>query len=320
MTDTLSSAESVDAVAATIAPVGVTDPVSSRRKRRWGLIFGCFWLATVVVVTVLADRLPFVRLPTTQVQGASNYAFGPGNDFWFGSDRLGRDVFARCVYGARISLIISVTSIVIGSVIGTTIGMICGYLRGWTDRVTSVFVDAMLAFPAIVLAALVVGRAQALRESDIELFGAGFSWFSNGWAITFVFAALSIAPITRIVRAQTLSLAEREYVLAARSVGARSPRILLREILPNVVPALVSVLFTFVALLLAAEAALAFLGYSVEAPQASWGLMVAENREFIQDAWWATLFPCLMLFLTVLSFNLIGDYIARKFDIREAAL
>jgi peptide/nickel transport system permease protein len=186
--------------------------------------------------------------------------------------------------------------------------------------VVSIITDALLAFPAIILAALVVGRAKALRTSDIEVLGVGFGWLSNTWAITFVFALLSIAPISRIVRAQTLSLSQREYVLAARSLGAKTPRVLLREILPNIVPALVSVMFTGVAILLAAEAGLAFLGYSVEAPQASWGLMVAENRERIDDAWWATLFPCLMLFLTVLAFNLIGDRVARSFDIREAAL
>ena len=157
--------------------------------------------------------------------------------------------------------------------------MIAGYCRGWTDRVMSIFVDALLAFPALVIAALVVGRAQALRESDIEVLGFGFGWLTNTWAITFVFAVLSIAPISRIVRAQTLSLSQREYVLAARSLGATTPRILFREILPNVVPALVSVLFTGLAILLAAEGGLAFLGYSVEAPQASWGLMIAENRD-----------------------------------------
>jgi len=320
VTDTLSTAESADAAAVAIAPVGVADPVRSRRKLRFGLWFGILWLATIIFLTAFADQLPFVRLPTTAVEGASNYAFGPGYDFWFGSDRLGRDVFARCIYGARISLIISVTSIVIGLAIGTTLGMMCGYFRGWVDRVASIFVDALLAFPAIILAALVVGRSQALSDSDITFLGFGFGWVSNTWAITAVFAMLSVAPITRIVRAQTLSLSQREYVLAARSVGARTPRVLFREILPNVVPALVSVLFTGVGILLAAEAGLAFLGYSVEPPQASWGLMVAENREFIEQAWWATVFPCLMLFLTVLSFNLIGDYVARKFDIREAAL
>ena len=109
-------------------------------------------------------------------------------------------------------------------------------------------------------------------------------------------------------------------MLAARSLGARTSRVLIREIVPNVVPALNSVVFTGIAILLAAEGGLAFLGYSVQPPQASWGLMIAESREFIDPSWWATLFPCLMLFLTVLSFNLLGNHIARRFDIREAAL
>jgi peptide/nickel transport system permease protein len=306
--------------AATLAPVGVSDAERRRRVPTFGVVFGVLWLLAVLVLAIFADYLPFVRLPDRPVRGASNYRFGPGNDFWFGSDRLGRDVFARCVYGARISLLIASASIAIGLVVGTTLGMISGYFRGWVDRLISILTDALLAFPALILAALVVGRAKVLRTSDIEVLGFGFGWLSNAYAITFTFALLSIAPITRIVRAQTLSLAQREYVLAARSVGAKTPRILLREILPNVVPALVSVMFTGVAILLAAEAGLAFLGYSVEPPQASWGLMIAENREAIEDAWWATLFPCMMLFLTVLSFNLIGDRVARRFDIREAAL
>jgi peptide/nickel transport system permease protein len=307
--------------ASTLAPVALAEPVEpKRRKLQLGLLFGVAWLVALIILAVLADYLPFVYRPDQRVQGAGNYAFGPGADFWFGSDRLGRDVFSRCIYGARISLIIAITSIVFGLLVGTTLGMISGYFRGWIDRVLSIFVDALLAFPVLIFAALVNSRGRALRESDIEVLGFGFGWLSNTWTITFTFALLSIAPITRIVRAQTLSLAQREYVLASRSLGARTPRVLFREILPNVVPALVSVLFTGVAIILAAEAGLAFLGFSVEPPQASWGLMVAENREFIEEAWWATLFPCMMLFLTVLAFNLIGERVARRFDIREAVL
>lgn len=308
--------------AATIDPVGLATDTEVRRRRlpALGLLFGAAWLVVLVFLAFFADYLPFIRLPTTPVSGAGDYAFGPGADFWFGSDRNGRDVFARCVYGARISLIISSASIVIGLVFGTAIGMLAGYRRGWIDRVISVFVDALLAIPGVIFAAVIVGRATVLRESDTEIFGFGFGWLSNAWAITFVFAAVSIAPISRIVRAQTLSLSEREYVLAARSLGAKTPRVLFREILPNVVPVLSSVLFTGVAVILGAEAGLAFLGYSVSPPEASWGLMVAENRDRIDTAWWATLFPCLMLFMTVLSFNLIGDRVARRFDIREATL
>ncbi len=253
--------------AATLAPVGITDvPERRRRIPPFGVLFGAAWLLALLFLAIFADQLPFIRLPDQPVRGASNYRFGPGNDFWFGSDRLGRDVFARCVYGARISLIIAVSSIVIGLVIGTTLGMIAGYFRGWIDRLISIVTDALLAFPAIILAALVVGRSKSLRTSGIEFLGVGFGWVSNTYAIVFTFALLSIAPISRIVRAQTLSLASREYVLAARSLGAKTPRVLFREILPNVVPALVSVLFTGVGILLAAEAGLAFLGYSVEPP------------------------------------------------------
>ena len=317
MTDVAPAATAT--AAATIAPVGVAEP-TKRRRFPLGFWFGVLWLGTLLFVAIFADYLPFVRLPDRGLDGAGNYAYGPGADFWFGSDRNGRDVFARCVYGARITLLISVSSILIGLIWGTAVGMISGYRRGWSDRVLSVFVDVLLAIPAIVFAAMIVGRAKALRQSESEFLGISFSWLNNTWAIMFVFAVLTIAPVSRIVRAQTLSLSQREYVLAARSLGAKTPRVLFREILPNIVPALVSVLFTGVALVLAAEAGLAFLGYSVEPPQASWGLMVSENREAIDQAWWATLFPCLMLFFTVLAFNLIGDRVARRFDIREAVI
>jgi peptide/nickel transport system permease protein len=319
MTDVAPAATTTATAASTLAPVALAEP-ARRRQLPVGAALGTLWLVTIVLLAVFADYLPFLYRPDQRVEGAGNYAYGPGVDFWFGADRLGRDVFSRCIYGARISLIIAVTSIVVGCFFGTAFGMIAGYARGWIDRVISIFVDALLAIPALIFAALITSRGRALRESDISLFGFGFGWLSNAYTITFTLSVLSIAPITRIVRAQTLSLSQREYVLAARSLGARTPRILFREVLPNVVPSLVAVLFTGVALLLNVEAALAFLGFSVEAPQASWGLMVSENREYIEQAWWATLFPCVMLFLTVLSFNLIGDRVARRFDIREAVL
>lgn len=295
-------------------PVVVT-PKKKRSIPSIGLLLSVFWLIGLVILAVLADFLPFVRRYDTQVRGAGDFAFGPGNDFWFGSDRLGRDVFARCIYGARISLQVAVVSILAGLTIGGTLGICAGYFRGWTDRIISILLDILLAFPVLVFSILVVGRFDALQLNN-EFFG----WLSRSWSVTIVLSTLSVAPIARIVRAQTLANAQREYVLAARSLGAKNGRILVREVLPNLVPAMTSVVFTGVAILLVAEGGLAFLGYSVKAPQASWGLMVAESRERIDDAWWATIFPCLMFFFTVLSFNVIGDRVARKFDIREAAL
>jgi peptide/nickel transport system permease protein len=291
-----------------------------RRKRPYGLWFGLAWLGVTLFHTVFAAWLPWVRGETQRVEGAGRFRISPGADFWFGSDQLGRDVFARCVYGARLALTVASVSILVGLLVGGTLGMLAGYFKGWADRVISIVVDALLAFPAIVIAALVVGRLDVLAASDIETLGFGWGWLSRRWSVAIVFSLLSIAPVARIVRAQTLSLAEREYVLAARSLGARTPRILLREVLPNLVPAMVAVIFTGIAILMAAEAGLAFIGYSIKAPEASWGLMISEARSEIDEAWWATIFPALMLFITVLAFNLIGDRLAKHFDIREAAL
>jgi peptide/nickel transport system permease protein len=301
----------------------IEEPAEDWRRRRkvpYGLYFGLGWLAVLVFLTVFADWLPFIRGENQRVQGASGYKIGPGFEMFFGSDSLGKDVFARCIYGARLALTVSLVSISGALLVGGTIGMMAGYYKGWMDRVVSILVDSILAFPAIVIAALVIGRFDALQSSEIQVLGVGFDWLSRRWSITIIFLLLSVAPVARIVRAQTLSLTEREYVLAARSLGAGTPRIFIREILPNLVPAMVSVIFTGVAILLAAEGGLAFIGYSVKPPSSSWGLMIAEHRSRIDTAWWATVFPALMLFFTVLAFNLVGDRVAKRFDIREATL
>ncbi len=292
-------------------------PARRRRRRRPSLAmsFAVIWLGTLSFLAVFADLLPFVR-STSRVRGAGNFAFGPGAEFWFGSDQLGRDVFARCIYGAQISLRIALFSILTALVIGGGLGLIAGYYRGWVDRIVSTIIDVLLAFPALIIALLIVQRTDALSDQIPDSFG----WLSRTWAITFVLAILAIAPLARIVRAQTLSLREREFVLAARSLGARDRRIIFREILPNLVPAMMSVLFIGVAVLLVAEGALAFLGYSVKSPTPTWGLLISESRQRIEEAWWATIMPCIMMFGTVLSFNLIGDRLARRFDIREATL
>ena len=291
------------------------DSGKPRRKLPLGLWFGIGWLAVATFHAYFASRLPWVRGENQRVEGAGRYRMAPSADFWFGSDKLGKDVFARCVYGAKLSITLATVSIVVGLLIGGSMGMIAGYFKGSVDRVLSIVIDALLAFPALIVAARLIGRFDVLQASDI-----GFEWLTRRWSIAIVFSLLSIAPVARIVRAQTLSLSEREFVLASRSLGARTPRILFREVLPNLVPAMVSVLFTGIGILLAAEGALAFLGYSIKAPDASWGLMINEARVDIDDSWWATIFPAVMLFMTVLAFNLIGNWVAKRFDIREAAI
>ena len=294
------------------SPAPVKAPKRPNRFLTVGSILALVWLGGLTVMAFFADYLPFIRYASARNKAVTNYKAGPGLDYWFGSDRLGRDMFARCIYGAQISLRVAVASIVVGIIVGGALGLIGGYLKGRSDTGINVLLDVLLSFPALILAVLVVGRLDVLAES--------VTWLTRTWSVTLVLSLLSIAPIARIVRAQTLSLSEREFVLAARSLGAGRFRILVKEILPNLVPAMVSVAFTGVAVLMVAEGGLAFLGYSVESPSSSWGKLIAENREKIDTAWWATIFPSLMLFGTVLAFNIIGDRFARRFDIREAAL
>lgn len=306
-------------MSAVVVEQRATGPVGRLNARiralGWDVTLAAGWLILLSLLAFGAKLFPFIPKYDEFDPTGFNFGKGPGSSAWFGTDQLGRSVFARCIYGAQISIRIALFSIVVGIVVGGTLGMIAGYFGRIWDRVIGGVSDVLLAFPPIVIAILLTGRFDALRASNDA-----FSWLTRTWSITFVLTLLSIAPLTRIARAQTLSISQREYVLAARSLGARNGRILFREVLPNLVPALVSVGFTGVAVLLVAEGGLAFLGYSIELPTPTWGRLIAENRQRIQDGWWATIMPCIMLFLTVLAFNIVGDRFARRFDIREAAL
>lgn len=287
-----------------------------RRIPKAGVLIGAAWLIALLLLTIAADWLPFIRGADTKVRVngrlMSNYKLGPGSVAWWGTDGNGFDVFSRCIYYARNTLFIGLASTVIGLLVGGTLGMLAGYFRGWIDRVISIIVDCLLAIPALVLAIMLVRRLD-----DIKVDYAWLDWMTRKWQIILTLSILAVAPLARIVRAQTMALREREFVLAARSLGSGNIRILFREILPNLVPAMVTVAATGLGILIGAEGALAFLGLGLEA---SWGFMINGNRARLEKAWWATIFPCIMLFMTVLSFNLLGDRLARRFDVREAAV
>lgn len=314
MTDVLNP----DTPAAVTADEPTPAPSKRRRFKRptIGVALAVTFLVVLVFLTVFADYLSFIRGADTKVRVnrrlMSNYKLGPGWTAWWGTDGNGYDVFARCIYYARHTLWIGVSSTAIGLIVGGTLGMLAGYFRGWVDRTISILIDCLLAIPALVLAIMIVRRLD-----DIKLDYTFLGWMTRTWQIILTLSILAVAPLARIVRAQTLSLREREFVLAARSLGAGNMRIIFREMLPNIVPAMVTVAATGLGILIAAEGALAFLGLGLET---SWGYMINANRNRLEKAWWATIFPCLMLFLTVLSFNVIGDRVARKFDIREAAV
>ncbi len=304
---------------ATLSPPtnAIVGSTKVKKAPQLGWVFGATWLVALTFCAFTATRLPFIRTYDAKVQvggKAKKYGLGPGWTAWFGTDNSSHDVFARCIYGARQTLTIGVGATIIGLSVGGLLGVLAGYYRGWIDRVVSIIVDCLLALPPLLLALLLIQRSDQIKETITAI-----AWLTRTEEIMITLGILAIAPFARIVRAQTLALRERDFVLAARSLGAKSRRVIWREIMPNVVPAMVTVAVTGLGILIAAEGTLAFLGLGVERPQ-TWGKMIDASRDDLGKAWWATIFPCLFLFLTVLSFNFIGDRLARKFDIREAAI
>ena len=223
----------------------------------------------------------------------------PSSLFWLGTDRLGRDVFSRLLYGGRISLWVGFVAVGISISIGTTLGLISGYFRRWVDEVIMRAVDVMLCFPSFFLILAVI----AFLEPDLT-------------NIMIVIGLTSWMGVTRLVRAETLSLREREFVDAARLAGTPTSKILIRHILPN---ALAPVLITAtlgVAGAILVESSLSFLGLGVQPPAASWGNMLMEGKAVIESASWLSVYPGLAILITVLGYNLLGESLRDIFDPR----
>lgn len=236
---------------------------------------------------------------------------GPSADFWFGADSAGRDVFVRVIYGTRVSLMVGLVATAIAVAIGIVLGMLAGYFRRWTDTVISRGIDIVLSLPILLVALGILAACSVSREGCLG------GLLKPGLPLVIVVVALFSWPlVARIVRATTLSLREREFVEASRSLGASDLRIMFREILPN----LVSPLIVYASLLIPAsilfEAYLSFLGLGVPERTPSWGRMVADATDIFDVAWWLMLFPGLFLMLTVLAFNLLGDGLRDALDPR----
>ena len=269
-------------------------------KKRLGPVFwiAVGWVALIAVAAILAPILP-LKSPTSV---SAYITKPPSSQFWFGTDRIGRDIFSRTVWGGRVSLVVGVASILFGDVIGGTMGIVSGYYRGRVETLVMGFCDILLSFPALLLALVIV----AFRGGTRDLL-----------TVTLAIGIVSIAPVARLVRANTLVFAQREFVTAARSLGARNFRIITREILPNVIFPVLSFAVIAVAIAIVAEGGLAFLGQSIQPPTPTWGGMIADGRDVLATAPWISLMPCLILFLTVLAMNLAGDRIREFFDIKD---
>jgi peptide/nickel transport system permease protein len=275
------------------------------RSDRFALVALGFvvFLALAAIAAPLVVKLAGVPGPYVQNPNATN-AFGsplgPSAAHPFGVDQLGRDVFARVVYGARVSLEVGVLGTAIAALIGTVVGLLAGFYRGLLDTLLSRAIDVVLSFPVLLLG-LGLGAACGVRGCVKGLIQPGVP------TIVAIVALVSWTYIARIVRGQVLSLREQEFVQAARSLGASNSRILFREILPNLLAPLIVYSSLLIPQNILLEAALSYLGVGVRAPTASWGQMLADATPIFNTAWWYMVFPGVALLLTVLAFNLLGD-------------
>ena len=219
--------------------------------------------------------------------------------YLLGCDALGRDILSRLIYGARVSILIGVTVVLLAAVIGTLAGLAAGYLRGWVDVVISRLVDILLGFPYLIFAiGLMAMMGPGVQNIVLAL-------VYKEWVIS-----------CRVVRGDTLAAREVEYVEAARAVGASRTHIMLREILPNILSPVIVVATVRMAHIIILEASLSFLGLGVQPPTASWGSMVADGRGFLLDAWWVSTFPGIAILLLVLAINVASQSLRDAFDPR----
>jgi len=235
---------------------------------------------------VLGDRL---APPMWMDGGTSTYPLG--------TDKQGRDILTRLIYGARISLTVSSLTIIIGAVIGSSLGLLAGYFGGWIDRFVSWLIDTFLSLPHVLLALVIVA---AIGPSFVT--------------IVAIIAVTIWASFARQVRGETLSVRETEYVARARVAGAQPWRILLRHVLPNVANTLIVLATLQVGVVILEESSLSFIGAGIPRPNPSWGVMVADGRDQILTAWWVSFFPGLAILLVVLSLNLMGDWLRDFLD------
>jgi peptide/nickel transport system permease protein len=281
--------------------VASAEPV--RRQRRIGalFVFAVAWIVLISLAAIFANWLP-IQSPTDMDLLAKRAApFSDGH--LLGTDHLGRDELSRLIHGGRVSLTVGLLAPVIGVLIGGCLGIVAGYFRGRLETFAVGGVDVLLAFPPLVF---VLAVTAFMGQSVAN--------------ITIVIGVLGIPAFTRVARAVTLTLSEREFVTAARALGATDLRILVRELLPNVTLPLLAFFLLAVAVTIVVEGSLSFLGLGVPPPTASWGSMIGEGRENLDIAPWLAFLPAGFMFLTVLAFNIVGDTLRALTDPRPGAL
>lgn len=262
---------------------------------------------TLVILLVLVIPALFAEFiaPHDPFQGslsgrlqAPTFAGGP-EGHWFGTDAQGRDILSRVIFGARVSAIVAAAGIFIGGALGVTLGLVAGYFGGWADAIISRLADITMSVP-IILVAIVLAAAIGASFTSVVVIVALYLW----------------SVYARQTRAETLSWRESLFVKRARVVGCSNRRILFRHILPNMVNTLIVLVTLQVGFVIVFEASLSFVGAGIPRPSPAWGLMVSEGRQYVLSAWWVPFFPGVAIVLTVLAFNLLGDWLRDHLDPR----
>jgi peptide/nickel transport system permease protein len=258
-------------------------------------------MVTIVLLTAL---LTPVIAPHDPAQHHRDQRFLPpawseGGDssYLLGTDQLGRDVLSRILYGSRVSVLVGVSAVIIGGTLGAIAGLVAGFYGGWVDLIVSRFLDTFLSIPFIVLVLALVGVLGPSLLTIIAVLG------TTGWA-----------SYARVVRGESLSVKEREYVLAAQTIGASRQRIAFKHVLPNTFASVIVLATLDVAATILAESSLSYLGLGVQPPTVTWGIMIADGREYLSSSWWLAVFPGLAIMLTVLGVIFLGDWLRDVLD------
>ncbi len=303
-----------DSDALTTSDDAVATGVAPQKKLGFGFWLSVFWVVLITLLAVLAPILPikdpsenFIVTEQTEnlrgelVDKPVQPPYSLSGEHWLGTDKDARDMLSRTIFGARISLAVGFITAVLGLTIGGALGMLAGYFRGWLDKIISAIFLVFLSFPGLILAILVV----ALLDRSL-------------WTISITIGLIAVAPVGRLARAQTITYAEREFVIAAETLGAKRSRIIIREMLPNVLIPMATLSMLVVALAIVAEGALAFLGLSVQ-KTATWGKLILTGSDMnsLESAPWIAFGPIVFLFFTVAALNYMSDRLRDYYDVRE---
>jgi len=255
----------------------------------------------IITILLLAIFAPIIAPYDPDAIHVKTILLPPSADHLMGTDGLGRDVWSRMLFGARISLLVGIVAVGIATVIGILLGAIAGFYRGWVDTVIMRLVDVMLSIPTFFLILAVI----AFLTPSI-------------WNIMIVIGLTSWMGVTRLVRAEFLSLRNREFVLASQTLGAKDHKLIIKHLLPNSLTPIIVSSVLGVASAVLVESGLSFLGLGVQAPQASWGNILTDGKEYIEFAWWLSLFPGIAILITVLGYNLLGEGLRDALDPRSS--